>query len=868
MPELEHAAVTGPRELEYQCSPEFFDEMISADGRLRPHWQPFVGQMATLGLPELKERWEKARHLIRENGVTYNVYGDPRGMDRPWDLDPLPLLIAAADAARIEAGLTQRAKLLDMVLADLYGPQTLLSSGVLPPQLVFGHPGFLRPCHGLKLPQGRHLLLYAADVGRAPDGAFFVLADRTQAPSGAGYVLENRIVLSGMLPEVFRDCQVLRLALFFQSMRETLRAIAPHDRDNPRIVLLTPGPYNDTYFEHAFLARYLGIALVEGSDLTVRDNRVFLKLLGGLQPVDVILRRLDDTYCDPLELRRDSFLGVPGLVQAVRAGNVALANPLGSGLIESPAFLAYLPSVCRHLLGEELRLPSVATWWCGDPAAREFVLANLPRMVIKPTVGSRLSEPIFGEELAAPELATLAAAIRARPDDHVGQEQLALSTAPVFESEGLRPRHFTIRAFLAATDENFVVMPGGLTRLAASADTLVVSLQKGGGSKDTWVLSDDPVSTFSLLPTKVHPVALSREGDDLPSRAADNLFWLGRSVERVEATVRLLRGILNRSTEQSGSTEAPEIPSLLWALGNSTQTSPPILGAGNDDWITALEPELSAIIGDAGTSGTLAASIQTLLRIARKVRDRLSLDMWRILSNLELPERESPDPGAALPDPRVGPARPDARDAQRRLAELNEVLDQTVINLAAFAGLVTDSMTHGQGWRFLDMGRKLERALQIAVLLRSTLVAVHGPEQPLLEALLVIADSSMTYRRRYMNHLETAPVIDLLLADEANPRSLVYQLAALSESLDRLPRNESSAPRSEGQRIVLAALTRLRIADIGPLATADATGYRGALDALLGQLEDDIPVLSDALARDYFSHHQPPRQFSRFMEPE
>jgi len=838
--------------LDYDCSLLFFDEMISADGRLRPHWQPFVGQLATLGLAELRQRWEKAEHLIRENGVTYNVYGDPRGMDRPWELDPLPLLIAPADAASIEAGLIQRARLLNLVLTDLYGPQTLLSGGILPPQLVFGHPGFLRPCHGLKLPLDRHLHLYAASLGRGPDGSIFVLADRTQSPSGAGYVLENRIVLSRMLPEIFRDCQVQRLALFFQSLRETLRAIAPHDRDNPRIVLLTPGPYNETYFEHAFLARYLGYALVEGSDLTVRDNRVYLKLLGGLQPVDVILRRLDDTYCDPLELRRDSFLGVPGLVQAVRAGNVALANPLGSGLIESPALLAYLPGVCRYLLGEELKLPSVATWWCGDPGALNHVLANLPQMVIKPTVASPRSEPIFGEKLSVPELATLAETLKSRPDDFVGQEQLALSTAPVLGDGGLRPRHFTLRAFLAASDSTYAVMPGGLTRIAASADTLVVSLQKGGGSKDTWVLSEDPVSTFSLLPATVQRVALSRDGDDLPSRAADNLFWLGRYIDRVEATVRLLRGILDRATEQSVSNEAPEIPALLWALGNTTGTDPGTGGLGTDERLRALERDISAIIGASEINGTLAASIHTLLRIARKVRDRLSLDMWKILSNLDLPDLASLPPGHGPPAARLG--------------ALNEVLDRTVINLAAFGGLVSDSMTHGQGWRFLDMGRKLERAVQIALLLRSTLVAVRGPEPPLLEAILEIADSSMTYRRRYMNHLETAPVLDLLLADEANPRSLVYQLAALAASVDRLPRNESAPGRSEAQRVILSALTRFRVAEIGPLARPDASGRRMALDAFLGQLEAEIPVLSDALSRDYFTHLQPPRQFARHPE--
>jgi uncharacterized circularly permuted ATP-grasp superfamily protein/uncharacterized alpha-E superfamily protein len=848
MLELESATAPGPQVLDYEAFAGYFDEMVAPDGRLRSHWQPLLGQIETLGLGGLSQRLENAKRLIRENGVTYNVYGDPQGMDRPWELDPLPLLIAPADAALIEAGLTQRAKLLDLVLADLYGPQSLLSGGFLPPQLLFGHPGFLRACHGLKLPQDRHLLLYAADVGRGPNGSLFVLADRTQAPAGAGYALENRMVLSGVFPEAFHTCHVQRLALFFQSVRETLRAIAPHNRDNPRIVLLSPGPYNAMYFEHAFLARYLGYTLVEGSDLTVRDNRVYLKLLGGLQPVDVILRRLDDSYCDPLELRRDSFLGVPGLVQAVRAGNVALANPLGSGLVEAPALLAYLPGICRYLLGEELVLPSVATWWCGEPGPCNYVIDNLERLVIKPAVGARRSEPIFGEKLSAAERAALAEAIRARPEEYVGQEQLALSTTPVLEGQGLRPRHFTLRVFLTASEETFAVMPGGLTQLAASADTLVVSLQKGGGSKDTWVVTDGPVSAFSLLPPAVQPTVLYRDGDDLPSRAADNLFWLGRSIDRVDSAVRLLRSILKRATEQSGAPDAPEIPSLLRALCNTTRTYPKIIITGSNAGLAMLEQELAAIIGDADATGTLAASIHNLIRVARKVRDRLSLDMWRILSSLEIPVHDTPD------------------DARRRLQGLGAVLDRTVINLAAFGGLVADGMTRGQGWRFLDLGRRLERAFQLTALLRSTLVVVRGPEPPLLEALLEVADSSMTYRRRYMSHLETAPVLDLLLADEANPRSVACQLAALAESVDRLPRSESTSPRTRAQRTILSALTRLRVAEIAPLVQDFSSGYRGTLDALLGQLVDEIPALSDQLSRDYFTHLQPPRQFSRSLE--
>ncbi|MGL4549878.1 MAG: circularly permuted type 2 ATP-grasp protein, partial [Gemmataceae bacterium] len=401
-----------------------FDEAFAPGGLARPHWHGLLRSLRGFGLPALKHRWAEARHLIRQNGVTYNVYGDPRGMARPWQLDPVPLVLSTAEADALEAGLTQRGRLLEALLRDLYGPQHTLTHGLLPPELVFENAAFLRPCHGSKPPGDRYLHLYAANVGRDPDGYFWVLGDRTQCPSGAGYALENRIVLSRMLPDVFRECQVQRLALFFRTLRDTLAAIAPHGRDNPRIVLLTPGPYNETYFEHAYLARYLGYPLVEGGDLTVRDNRVFLKVLGGLQPVDVIFRRLDDDFCDPLELRHDSFLGVPGLVQAARSGTVAVANALGSGLLETPALLAFLPGLCRHLLGEELRLPSAPTWWCGQPREMEHVLANLDDMVIKPARPSLRLEPTFAGELTRPRRDALAARIRAAPRDFIGQQRV------------------------------------------------------------------------------------------------------------------------------------------------------------------------------------------------------------------------------------------------------------------------------------------------------------------------------------------------------------------------------------------------------------------------------------------------------------
>jgi uncharacterized circularly permuted ATP-grasp superfamily protein/uncharacterized alpha-E superfamily protein len=782
--------------------------------------------------------------LLRRAGVTYNVYGDQRGRDRPWQLDPVPLLISAQESASLRDGLVQRAQLLEAIVADLYGPQRLLAEGVLPPELVLANPAYLRPCHGIA-PTGRRLHLIAFDLARQPDGSVCVLADRTQAPSGAGYCLENRLAIARLLPELFHACHAQRLAPFFHALRDGLHALAPHV-ENRTAVLLTPGPFNETYFEHAFLARYLGLPLVEGADLTVRDCRVFLKLLDGLQPVDVIWRRLDDDYCDPLELRGDSFLGTPGLVEAVRAGNVAIANALGSGLVESPAFLAYFPRLCRRLLGAELIHPSVPTYWCGDEAGQAHVLAHLPRLVIKSAFRTARRSTIFGDQLTQAEQHELAARIRARPWEYVGQELLALSTAPVLGTDRLEPRRVVVRTYLVAAPGGFTLMPGGLTRVAPAADERIVLMQHGAGSKDTWVLADAPVPAFSLLDATGEPVALSRGGSDLPSRVADDMLWLGRYAERADGLIRLLRGILVRLTERSGLAEVPELPGLLRTLTRLSGTYPGFIGAGAEARITAPDEELRSFIFDHGREGSLAFNVHAIYRVASSMRDRLSSDMWRALSQLG--------------------HRATASHTPPTLSDLLDRLDQWVLTLAAFAGLAADSMTRAHGWRFLDIGRHLERLLVTVGLLRAVLVEVHATDEPraeapMLEALLEIADSAMTYRRRYLGNPEAAPVLDLLLADDANPRSVHAHLRRLCATVEELPRSEGAGTQSV-QRIAAALLQCVREADVAQLTRADASGRRSALDSLLGWVERELQLLCEAITHRYLSHLQPARQFA------
>jgi uncharacterized circularly permuted ATP-grasp superfamily protein/uncharacterized alpha-E superfamily protein len=805
------------------------DELITPGGELRPQYDTFVRSLETLGRHELASRWENAKRAIRDNGVTYNVYGDPEGVDRPWTLDMIPLLVPPAEWNHLEAALIQRAQVLNLLLSDLYGPQRLLHERQLPPSLVFGNPGFLRPCHGIAVPRGIHLHLHAVDLARSPDGQWWVLADRTQAPSGAGYTLENRIVLSRSLPEAFRDCQVQRLASFFWAQRDTLTALASAPSDTPRVVLLTPGPLNETYFEHAYLARYLGFTLVEGGDLTVRDRRVFIKTLDGLQPVDVIFRRLDDSFCDPLELRTDSTLGVAGLVEAARAGNVTIANALGSGAIETAAMSRFLPSLCRSLLGEELLLPSVPTRWCGDAGDLQYVLEHLDRMVIKRTFPPITGQPTFGRLLSTLQRSALVSEIRANPDHFVGQDEMPLSTAPVWLGQKLDPRPLVLRMYVAAAGDSYAVMPGGLTRIAAHGDVPIVSMQRGGGSKDTWVLTDGPVSPMSLLASPSVKIQRERRAGDLPSRVADNLFWLGRYAERVEHSVRVLRSVVSRLTDDS-SEVIYERTALIRVL-----VSLDLVPAGLRTSMTAREVEqqfLSSVFRQ-GPGTRLRETLEELRRIASNVRDRLSIDTWRILNQLRQDFRQ--------------------RHGRVQLDEALLQLNRMITDLAAFSGMEMENMTRGHGWRFLDIGRRLERSANMTMILRASLTA-GSPHQAMLGPLLEIADSTMTYRRRYFAEPQLTPVLDLLVADPTNARSLAFQVVQLADHVNQLPRDQAAPSPAQEQRIVTRLSEAIADADLDAMGQSEADGSLPSIDALLDAIADDLRRLSDTVTFYYFSH--------------
>ena len=799
-------------------TPQRFDEALDTDGQPRPHWATLWHDLEASDPAAIAAALADVERQVRDHGITYNVYADPQGADRPWEVDPLPLLLPADEWASIEAAIEQRADLLNRVLADLYGPQELLRSGALPPAVVFGHSGFLMPMQGLRPPGGIHLFHYAADLARSPDGRWWVAADRTQAPSGAGYAIENRLVVSRVLPQRFRDLNVRRLADWFASLRESLLQWAPRPdpgERSPLVALLTPGPYNETYHEHALLARYLGFALVEGHDLTVRDGCVWLKTVGGLRRVHAIVRRQDDEYCDPLELRSDSALGVAGLADCARRGTVMIANALGSGVLESGALLGYLPALAQRLLGEPLRMPSVATWWLGEPAAFDDAWRRLDDLLLKPldrsVQGGVRAPAIFGADLRAPQREALRHRIAREPHRWVAQEWVRVAQAPVLErlpQPALASRSVGLRVFAVATPGGWRVMPGGLTRVAGDGDARVIAMQRGGRSKDTWVLADGPASNLTLLSARVSPADLVGDTPNLSSRAAENLFWFGRYSERCDHTARVLREAVARLVGGNADDRAQDAALVQLVQGVGL--------VGEDEDLPA-----AVLHAASHPAGRLAAEVRQLTRVAFSLRDRLSADHWRALNSL-LDDRQA-----------TRPATP---------AAIGEALDRTVTTLTTVAGYMLDGMTRNTGWRFLSIGRRVERLANFAYMVET---AIESGRDGGLDWLLDLADSGVTYRSRYLVAPEWLPVLDLLVRDPHNPRSLAFQLKGIEDVIERL-QPVTGAFASPAVVAARQAMQRLAPADLDPESEALAAALRG--------LQRCADAVSDELTLRFFSH--------------
>jgi uncharacterized circularly permuted ATP-grasp superfamily protein/uncharacterized alpha-E superfamily protein len=834
-------------------------------------WRTFFEQLGQIGLDDLDRRTQTLARQVRDNGITYNVYASQGGPQRPWAVDLFPLILTPQSWQKIDSGVQQRARLLERVMADVYGPQQLIRQAMIPPALVQGHPGYLRAMHGIQPVGGTHLHIAAFDLARGPDGQWAVVSQRTQAPSGLGYLLENRLLISRQFPQAFETMHVQRLAATYRVWIESLKQHSPAGAQ-AHVALLTPGPYNETYFEHAYLARYLGLTLVEGSDLTVRDERLYLRTLRGLEPVHVLLKRLDDEFLDPLELRADSTLGIPGLLQAVRAGHVVVANTPGSAFLESPALMGFLPALSQTLLGETLQLPALDTWWCGERAALASVLPQLDQMVIKPTYPGSVSHGSFdatlGRSLTEAQRDEWVGRITRQPDRHTLQAYVPLSQMPTWKNaqEGIVARSVMLRVFaLRDGPDSWRVLPGGLARIAAP-HAEIASMQRGGSSADVWVQTDADVDRSTLLTKTASSVTFTHRPRMVTSRAAENLYWLGRYTERSENMVRLVRLCL-----EALNAEDPASRSLWTWLQLLTQRQglipmgvPAAPSSAADDLSTptpstgtrrrVFERTLIACLDQDEHTTSVGYNLRALQQAASSLRERLSPEHWNAI--VHCVEQFSVDCAHTL-------SRPEFSTIQALQA-----LEAASATLAAITGAQTDRMTRDDGWQLLSIGRHVERlgflsaALDLAVevgafdlpkedTLADTLATSSIDNSSHFTALLALFDSTITFQSQYQQSRELAPLVELLMQDNDNPRSLAWVARSLRARLSKL------ADTPMGQPDALARLVPdVQHTELDALCQRDAHGQLPQLRAcLLGCVQAAWQV-SDAISGQYFSHTQ------------
>ncbi len=855
----------------YLSNDEAYNELLGNDGTLRAHWQTFFHSFGKLGLEEIQERKQLVFRFLKENGVTYNIYGDPKGLNRPWRLDTIPFLVHKQEWNNIEAGLVQRAELFNLILKDMYGSQQLIKKGLLPIELVYNHAGFLRQCAGLfasgkSFTGNQPLVLYSADIARSPDGKIWVLNDRTQAPSGSGYALENRMAMARVFPELFDGLAVKQLNPYFDDLRAALTAIAPNAAGQPRVVILTPGPRNETYFEHSYLSSYLGYTLVQGDDLMVKDNIVWLKTIGGLEKVDVILRRVDDVYCDPLELKEDSQLGVAGLLQSVRTGNVSVANPLGSGILENPGLMPFLPAIAQYYFNKPLLLPNIASWWCGQQKELKYVLEHIPELIIKRIYrDAHVNASIDGSHLSQAKIQELKNQIKTHPYLFVGQEKVSFSSVPSFSEQQLESRHALFRSFLVAKNGSYVAMKGGLTRTASDTSNMIISNQLGGLSKDTWIINPSSDTVEKIQPGFTTKIQMQSNGwqqqsqlstpafpsykNVLPSHTAENLFWVGRYAERLLGNARFLRTVMqviNEGNKLQFDADRQTEQNLLMALTHYTFTYPGFIGEVGKPKLDNPWKELSAMMFDTQKVGGLSFNFSLFMRAVNAVRDHWSTDTWRVMRSLEEHWVEA---GAS----------------HQTHYKMMALLDNLITSMVAFIGLNRESISREQGWTILDTGRKIEQGMLLVNMLRATLVNKYSDQidYNLQEAVLKSNESLVNYRYKYKVHLQLPLVIDLMLLDANNPRSLMYQAVRMKRYMESLPNPNSDITFHTPEHLSIAEsiISQLYAADKTLLSKPDANNVTyPALDHLLSDLYDQLCKLPHAISKIYFKHTQQQRQ--------
>ena len=776
------------------------DEMLDAQGRVKPVWSEFISHVCSLSDEDLTKRFARGEQYLRDAGVLYRQYDETVSSERQWPLSHIPVILEEAEWAQISAGLIQRADLLEMVVRDLYGDNQLVASGQLPATLLSQNPAWLRPLVGVKNAAKHYLNLLSFEIGRGPDNKWWVISDLVEAPSTAGFALENRVAMTRVFPNHFAGANIYRLAGFFQAFQKTLFDM--RGKTVGEIAILSPGQMNQNYAEHAYVARYLGLLLVEGEDLIVQNGRALVRTVAGLKPVSLLWNRLPGSLCDPMELDPDSLLGTPGLLDALRNQNLKMVNALGSGVLETRALMAFLPKIARKMMGEPLIMPNIATWWCGQQSERDYVIAHRNQMMI----GSAFSTiPLMASpdststapQLDAAGLDGLPTLLQQSGHQLVGQEAVTLSTTPTYENGALVARPLSLRIFLARAGNGWQVMPGGYARVSAGNDAKAFAMQHGGKVADVWVVSDQPVQKPSLLPASAETALRQATNRALPSRAADNLFWLGRYVERAELGMRLFRAYFARIND-GASHDAPLSRFLREKLMEDTAPT-----------LTATVPTATAMAARFG------APLSDALRAASKIGDRFSPDGMMALRGL------------------VGMSN-SFHERALTAEELPREISILLRQIAGFAGLVHENMYHSDGWRFLSLGMSLERASSMSRVL-SHLTATDAPDGA-LDLALEIGDSVVAHRSRFSIFADQASVLDLLGLDDRNPRAIRYHITRARRQIAELPGHAESHRLTRVARQVLLLETQLATSDVASLTPQ-----------VLRKIDHDLWALADTL---------------------